>query len=87
MDGNVRAPSGAIRVSHPHDSARKQVRGEAVYIDDILEPAGTLHIHIGQSAHAHARIRRLDLAPVLAQPGVVDVLSAADIPGRNEISC
>jgi xanthine dehydrogenase large subunit len=69
-----------------HDSADKHVAGAAVYIDDMPEPAGLLHIHVGQSARAHARIVKLDLSAVRAAPGVVAVLAAADVPGRNDIS-
>ncbi len=69
-----------------HDSAKKHVAGEALYIDDLPEPAGLLHIHVGQSARAHARIIRLDLSAVRAAPGVVCVLTSADVPGRNDIS-
>ncbi|MDB5497239.1 MAG: xanthine dehydrogenase large subunit, partial [Phenylobacterium sp.] len=68
-----------------HDSAEKHVAGEALYIDDLPEPAGLLHIHVCQSARAHARVTRLDLSAVRAAPGVVCVLTSADIPGRNEI--
>jgi xanthine dehydrogenase large subunit len=68
-----------------HDSAEKHVAGEAFYIDDLPEPAGLLHLHVGQSARAHARVARLDLSAVRRAPGVVCVLTAADIPGRNEI--
>jgi xanthine dehydrogenase large subunit len=68
-----------------HDSAEKHVAGEALYIDDLPEPAGLLHLHIGQSARAHARVTKLDLAAVRAASGVVCVLTSADIPGRNDI--
>ncbi len=31
----------------PHDSGVKHVQGAAEYIDDMPEPAGTLHVAIG----------------------------------------
>ncbi len=77
---------GIVHASIAHDSAEKHVAGEAYYIDDLPEPAGLLHIHVGQSTRAHARILRLDLSAVEAAPGVVRVLSASDVPGRNDIS-
>src|SRR6185369_1112508 len=77
---------GVVHRAIAHDSAEKHVAGEALYIDDLPEPAGLLHIHVGQSARAHAKIRRLDLSAVSAAPGVVCVLSAADVPGKNDIS-
>jgi len=74
---------GVVHSAIAHDSAEKHVAGEALYIDDLPEPAGLLHIHIGQSARAHARITRLDLSAVRAAPGVVCVLTSADIPGST----
>ncbi|WP_371125919.1 xanthine dehydrogenase molybdopterin binding subunit [Bosea sp. (in: a-proteobacteria)] len=74
---------GAPRI---HDSATRHVAGEAVYIDDIAAPEGLLHAYLGLSRIAHGRLVSLDLAPVLAAPGVVAVLTAADIPGVNDIS-
>lgn len=76
-----------VHVSKGHDSAAKQVCGEAVYIDDIPEPRGTLHVHIAQSAHAHAEILSCDLSDIAKQPGVIAVLTLDDIPGQHDISC
>ncbi|MHA6346302.1 xanthine dehydrogenase molybdopterin binding subunit [Roseivivax sp. CAU 1761] len=81
-----RAVRGAVHTSLAHDSAAKHVTGRAEYTDDIAEPAGTLHAYLGVSDIAHGRILSLDLAAVRAAPGVVDVLTAADIPGANDIS-
>ena len=67
-----------------HESAELHVRGRATYTDDILELAGTLHAALGLSAHAHARVKGIDLSPVRASRGVVAVLTAADIPGLND---
>src|SRR5678815_1366797 len=77
---------GVVHSAIAHDSAAKHVAGEALYIDDLPEPANLLHIHVGQSAKAHASIARLDLSRVQAAPGVVCVLSASDVPGKNDIS-
>jgi xanthine dehydrogenase large subunit len=67
----------------PHESAHLHVAGEAVYVDDIPELAGTLHAALGLSARAHAIVKSVDLAAVREMPGVVAVLTAADIPGEN----
>ena len=75
----------AVHSAVAHDSAAKHVSGEALYIDDLPEPLGLLHLHVGQSARAHARVTRLDLSAVRAAPGVVCVLTSADVPGRNDI--
>jgi xanthine dehydrogenase large subunit len=68
-----------------HDSAAKQVAGEALYIDDIRPPEGTLHAYCVLSTKAHARIVSVDLAAARAYPGVGAAISAADIPGKNEV--
>ncbi len=77
---------GAAHDSLIHDSAIKHVTGRAEYTDDITEPEGTLHAYIGGAEVAHGRITALDLAAVRAAPGVLAVLTAADIPGRNDVS-
>ena len=70
----------------PHDSARLHVQGSATYVDDIREPAGTLHVAIGMANRARGRVKTLDLAPVRAAPGVVAVLTASDILGKNDVA-
>jgi xanthine dehydrogenase large subunit len=67
----------------PHESAHLHVAGEAVYVDDIPELAGTLHAALGLSNKAHAIVKSVDLTAVREMPGVVAVLTAADIPGDN----
>jgi xanthine dehydrogenase large subunit len=96
---NVRNPETAATAERPadsvkggahaalaHESGIKHVTGRAEYIDDIPEPAGTLHAALGLADRAHARITGLDLEAVRAAPGVVAVLTAADIPGMNDVS-
>ena len=69
--------------THPHEAAHLHVSGEATYVDDIPELAGTLHAALGLSQHAHALIKSIDFSAVHAAPGVVAVLTAKDIPGEN----
>jgi xanthine dehydrogenase large subunit len=73
----------AVHTPHPHDSAHLHVSGEATYVDDIPELAGTLYAALGLSQHAHALIKAIDFSAVQAAPGVVAVLTAKDIPGEN----
>jgi xanthine dehydrogenase large subunit len=75
-----------VHRSFAHDAAERHVRGAAPYIDDIREPEGTLHVAPGGSPAACGRIVAMDLSAVRAHPGVVTVLTAADIPGRNDVS-
>ncbi|MGH6898973.1 MAG: molybdopterin cofactor-binding domain-containing protein, partial [Geminicoccaceae bacterium] len=80
-----RTIQGGVRAAVPHDSAAKHVSGEALYVDDLPEPAGILHAAVGLSAKAHAEILRMDLERVRSAPGVVAVVAAEDVPGSNDI--
>jgi carbon-monoxide dehydrogenase large subunit len=51
--------------------------GRGNYLDD-LRFDGLAHAVLLRSPHAHARIERIDIAPALAAPGVLAVLTAAD---------
>jgi xanthine dehydrogenase large subunit len=77
---------GGVHASARHDSAVGHVTGGARYLDDIPTVPGTLEAALVLSPHAHARIRRLDYARALAVPGAVVAVTAADIPGRNDIA-
>jgi len=77
------ASQAQVGVSRVHESAHLHVSGEAVYTDDIPEARGTLHAALGLSPLAHGRLLSVDLALLRGQPGVVDVITAADIPGDN----
>ncbi len=70
----------------PHDSAHKHVTGKAVYIDDMPLLRGLLHLQIGLSTRAHARIISVDLDAVRTAPGVVCILTHKDIPAINDVS-
>jgi xanthine dehydrogenase large subunit len=78
------ATAAVVGSALPHESAHLHVAGAATYTDDIAEAAGTLHAALGLSPLAHARLLAVDVARLRAQPGVVAVLTAADIPGRND---
>jgi len=54
------------------------LRGRARYLADHDTP-GLLHVAIVRSPVAHARVRGLDLAPARRAPGVVAVLTQADL--------
>jgi len=82
----LEAPLRHVYKALPHDSGAKHVQGAAEYIDDIPEPAGTLHVAVGGSPVARGTIRAVDLGAVRAAPGVVAVITAADIPGKNDVS-
>jgi xanthine dehydrogenase large subunit len=69
-----------------HDSADAHVKGRAVYIDDIAEPRGLLHAALVTSPVAHGRLRAIETTAARAMPGVHRIITAADIPGRNDIA-
>src|SRR5207248_11565387 len=55
--------------------------GRAIYADDML-PARTLHCRILRSPHPHARIVSIDTSAARRIPGVVAVITGADLPVR-----
>lgn len=54
------------------------VRGAGRYLDD-LNPAGTLHLAILRSPHAHARVKSVDLSRAAALSGVLAAISGQDV--------
>jgi xanthine dehydrogenase YagR molybdenum-binding subunit len=60
--------------------ASERVRGEARFTADIQLP-GMLHTAVLRSPHAHARVKKIDLAPALALPGVHAALAPGDAKG------
>ena len=80
-----RPPVGAVGEAIPHESATLHVTGAALYTDDLgVKLTRLLHAWPLQAPLAHARIVVLDPAPALKVPGVVRVLTAADVPGVND---
>jgi CO/xanthine dehydrogenase Mo-binding subunit len=72
-----------IGKSLPRPDAWEKVRGRPIFAGDFAMP-GMLHARIVRSPYASARIARLDIAAAEALPGVVAVLTHADVP-RNEM--
>ena len=61
-----------------------KVAGTERFGADALPDRAWLTLRVVRSPHPHARFTLGDFAPVLrAHPGLVRVLTAADIPGRN----
>lgn len=80
-----RPASAIVGQSQQHESAAEHVTGTALYTDDLDQRfAGVLHAYPVQSTHAHAKILNLDTTGASAIPGVVRVITAADIPGVND---
>jgi aerobic carbon-monoxide dehydrogenase large subunit len=54
------------------------VQGKGNYVDDLRLP-GMLYGDFARSPHGHARIKRIDTSQAKAVPGVLAVLTAADL--------
>lgn len=68
-----------------HESAVAHVTGAAKYVDDLCFATGRLAYTWPVTApHAHARVVSIDTRAALDEPGVLAVLTAADVPGEND---
>ncbi|MDQ7859098.1 MAG: aerobic carbon-monoxide dehydrogenase large subunit [Armatimonadota bacterium] len=69
-----------------HSVKRKEdarfIRGKGTYVDDIQLP-GMLYLDIVRSPLAHARITKIDTSKALAIPGVLAVITGADLAKYN----
>src|SRR5687767_5523883 len=80
------APEGVGKAIRRREDPRL-VTGAGRYTDDVNLP-GQAYASMVRSPHAHARILRIDVAPALATPGVLAVLTGAELvaDGLNAIS-
>ena len=69
-----------------HDSAKKHVSGQAVYIDDMADMPGTLHAALILSPVAKGTLNGVDASEAAAMDSVVAIVTAGDIPGHNDIA-
>ena len=74
--------SGRIGTSLPRQDAGRYVLGEQPFVDDLRVP-GMLHGALLFSAHPRARVLSIDVTDAERQPGVVRILTAADVPGER----
>jgi aerobic carbon-monoxide dehydrogenase large subunit len=58
------------------------VTGKGQYTDDISRP-GQVHIHFVRSPHAHAKIKNVDVHGANAMPGVLAVLTGAELAAEK----
>lgn len=82
----VAMPRGTGRVGTRHGkfTGREAVLGDRVFVADMKEP-GMLHGALRFSDHPRARVLKIDVSAALAVPGVVRVLTAADVPGKRQM--
>jgi len=74
-----------LNEERPHESSVKHVSGGAYYTDDIPEPPGTLFGAIGWSKKANAIIKKINFDEVIKSEGVLAIVTAKDIIGRNDV--
>jgi carbon-monoxide dehydrogenase large subunit len=71
-------------VPRREDPALLQGRGR--YTDDVVLP-GQVHAHVLRSPYAHGVIRGLDTRAARAAPGVLAVITAADLAAYGPMTC
>jgi xanthine dehydrogenase YagR molybdenum-binding subunit len=79
-------PAGPLEVVGRPASRKdghERVRGEARYTADLKLP-GMLQAAVLRSPHAHVKVRRIDLAPALALPGVRAAIGPGEARGLEE---
>jgi len=75
-------PGRAIGQPTPRAGAAARVTGLPIFAADLSFP-DMVHGKLVLSEHPHAEVLAVDASAALAFPGVLAVLTAADVPGRN----
>ncbi|PZW50938.1 carbon-monoxide dehydrogenase large subunit [Humitalea rosea] len=75
-----------IGQSVPREEDPKLLRGEGRYTDDLALP-GQAYAFMVRSPYAHGVIRGIDTEAARAMPGVLAVLTAADLTGYGAMRC
>jgi aldehyde oxidoreductase len=77
-------PLGGIGTSGSRYQGLDLALGDKPYVDDLRVP-GLLHGAIRLADHARADVVRIDTTAAEAIPGIVRVLTAADVPGELRV--
>ncbi len=78
------AAAHGVGTSAPRYRGEAYALGEVPFVADLVVP-GMLHAAVVLSEHPRARVRAVHVSEALAMPGVVRVLTAADVPGRRHV--
>lgn len=70
--------------SRPIIEGLEKITGKAKYASDFILPE-MLHARILLSPYAHAKINNINISEAQKMPGVVSVLTAEDLPTKNQI--
>ncbi len=73
-------PNSYIGRSVPRPNMGRLLQGRAQYVSDVTLPR-MVHVAFVRSPHAHAKILRIDTKDAKAAPGVVAVVTGADLAG------
>ncbi|MCL8385204.1 xanthine dehydrogenase family protein molybdopterin-binding subunit [Xanthobacter aminoxidans] len=84
VSSSVTPIGAAVRRKEDH----RFITGKGRYTDDMDRP-GQAYAYFVRSPYAHARIRHIDATAAKAMPGVVDVLTGADLAtdGLGDLIC
>jgi xanthine dehydrogenase molybdenum-binding subunit len=74
--------NGHVGSRSPRYLARELALGDVEFVGDMTAP-GMLHGALRLSDHPRARVLGIDASRALAHPGVVAVVTAADVPGER----
>jgi len=75
---NFDSPNSYVGRSVTRPNARRLAQGRGQFVDDMVL-ARMLHVAYARSPHAHARIANIDRSKAQAMPGVVRVVTGAEI--------
>src|ERR1700742_3526733 len=71
-------PNSYIGREVPRPNLGRLVEGRGQYVSDVVLPR-MVHVAFVRSPHAHARIRGIDVAAAKAAPGVVAIVTGAEL--------
>src|SRR6266853_1042674 len=75
---NFDSPNSYVGRSVTRPNARRLTQGRGQYVDDIVLPR-MVHVAYVRSPHAHAKIVRIETKKAAAMPGVVRIVTGAEI--------
>jgi CO/xanthine dehydrogenase Mo-binding subunit len=81
-----RSDCAVVGADVPRVDAHDKVTGRTRYIDDMELP-GCLEAALVIGGVPHGLLEGVDVSAARGMPGVVAVLTAADLPGANQIGC
>jgi xanthine dehydrogenase molybdenum-binding subunit len=82
MESSVTAPGGSVGARVARLDAPGLALGERPFVADLHRP-GMLHGALRFADHPRGLVRRIDVSRAAAHPGVVRVVTAADVPGER----